>query len=215
MQTLNKHQILKQLNEQFGIKEIPKEINLIKLGEEKIFGFSGDLEILKKIERMKINIAGVGNYIAKEERGQIRLSIEGTHLFKEQISRNIFELNQEQKNQWMHGSEILLDNIKNTDEKLIADKVSKVCEEDNKQINKLDKDNLVLSKSSRKILTKSDLEQHNFANESEKQIKNKIKLKKGFLIMKYKDDFLGTGKASENKIGNFIPKNRRLKHANR
>jgi len=30
--------------------------------------------------------------------------------------------------------------------------------------------------------------------------------------MKYKNDFLGTGKASENKIGNFIPKNRRLKH---
>jgi len=35
--------------------------------------------------------------------------------------------------------------------------------------------------------------------------------KKGFLIMKYKDNFLGSGKASENKIGNFIPKNRRLK----
>lgn len=35
--------------------------------------------------------------------------------------------------------------------------------------------------------------------------------KKGFLIMKYKDDFLGAGKASEEKIGNFIPKSRRLK----
>ena len=28
--------------------------------------------------------------------------------------------------------------------------------------------------------------------------------------MKYKDDFLGSGKASEKKISNFIPKNRRL-----
>ncbi len=35
--------------------------------------------------------------------------------------------------------------------------------------------------------------------------------KKGFLVMKHNDDFLGCGKASENKIGNFIPKNRRLK----
>ena len=34
---------------------------------------------------------------------------------------------------------------------------------------------------------------------------------KGFVVMKFKDEFLGTGKASENKIGNFIPKNRRLK----
>ncbi len=36
--------------------------------------------------------------------------------------------------------------------------------------------------------------------------------KHGFLAMKYKDDFLGTGKASEEKIGNFIPKSRRLKN---
>lgn len=35
--------------------------------------------------------------------------------------------------------------------------------------------------------------------------------KKGFLVMKYKNDFLGTGKASEEKISNFIPKSRRLK----
>lgn len=35
--------------------------------------------------------------------------------------------------------------------------------------------------------------------------------KRGFLVMKYKDDFLGTGKASEEKITNFIPKSRRLK----
>ena len=36
--------------------------------------------------------------------------------------------------------------------------------------------------------------------------------KRGFLIMKYGNDFLGCGKASEEKIGNFVPKNRRLKN---
>ena len=35
--------------------------------------------------------------------------------------------------------------------------------------------------------------------------------KREFLIMKNNEDFLGTGKASEGKIGNFIPKNRRLR----
>ena len=35
--------------------------------------------------------------------------------------------------------------------------------------------------------------------------------KKGFVIIKYKEDMLGTGKASEEKIANFIPKSRRLK----
>jgi NOL1/NOP2/fmu family ribosome biogenesis protein len=36
--------------------------------------------------------------------------------------------------------------------------------------------------------------------------------KRGFLAIKYKDDFLGCGKASQEKIGNFIPKSRRLKN---
>jgi NOL1/NOP2/fmu family ribosome biogenesis protein len=35
--------------------------------------------------------------------------------------------------------------------------------------------------------------------------------KRDFLVMKYKEDFLGCGKASEEKIGNFIPKSRRLR----
>lgn len=34
---------------------------------------------------------------------------------------------------------------------------------------------------------------------------------RGIIIIRYRDEFLGSGKASENKIGNFIPKSRRLK----
>ena len=34
---------------------------------------------------------------------------------------------------------------------------------------------------------------------------------RGFVFIKYNEEFLGTGKASEKKISNFIPKNRRLK----
>lgn len=37
---------------------------------------------------------------------------------------------------------------------------------------------------------------------------------RGILIIKHKDDFLGSGKASEEKISNFIPKNRRLREKN-
>lgn len=35
--------------------------------------------------------------------------------------------------------------------------------------------------------------------------------KNDFLIMKYKGDFLGCEKASELKIGNYVPNNRRLR----
>ena len=35
---------------------------------------------------------------------------------------------------------------------------------------------------------------------------------RGFVAMKYQNDFLGCGKASEEKISNFVPKIRRLKN---
>jgi NOL1/NOP2/fmu family ribosome biogenesis protein len=150
LKILNKQEkeiITKKLKEQFGITSIPD--NLIMFGEEKIFLFTGDLKILEKLLKekdTKINIAGIGCYIAKDQQGNLRLSIEGTHFFKNQITKNIFEIDEKQKDLWMHGSQL-------------------------------------------------DIETG----------------KRGFVIIKYKKDFLGTGKASENKIGNFIPKNRRLK----
>ena len=37
---------------------------------------------------------------------------------------------------------------------------------------------------------------------------------RGIIVIKHKNNFLGCGKASENKIGNFIPKSRRLRSKN-
>jgi len=34
---------------------------------------------------------------------------------------------------------------------------------------------------------------------------------RGFVVIKYRDDLLGTGKLSQDKISNFIPKERRIK----
>ena len=143
-----KEKLLKKLNEQFGISDIPFKI--AHLGKERIILFSGDASedeifLIDDVAR----IEGVGVYFAKidEKTGDIRLSIEGTQLLKNQITKNIFELTEEQAEQWMMGQEL------------------------------------------------------NISAE-----------KKGFLVMKFKEDFLGTGKASENKIGNFVPKSRRLKY---
>lgn len=183
MKLINNKQIQKKLNEQFGIKEIPE--TLIKFGEEKIFTFSGDLKLLSKLQNIT-RVEGIGNYIAKEQNEQIRLSIEGTHLFKDQITKNIFELNKQQLKDWMHGSEILLDS-KNSED------------------GRGDLDNQ---------LSNSGRGGWGVAGGIPNVREENKKLKKGFVIMKYKDDFLGTGKASENKITNFIPKIRRLKHAN-
>jgi NOL1/NOP2/fmu family ribosome biogenesis protein len=91
-------------------------------------------------------VEGVGLYIAKEQPDGIRLSIEGSQLIGNQATKNVFEANQEQANQWMLGQEIQV------------------------------------------------------------EIKEK-----GFVIIKFKEDYLGTGKASQGRITNFVPKARRLK----
>jgi len=136
---------LEKLNEQFGITKLPGKIT--KIGKEKIFLFTGNLDEEKIMEMQKIiPIERIGIYFAKEFEGEYRLSIEATQILKDQITKNIIELDEEQKETWMMGHELLM---------------------------------------------KTD--------------------KKGFVIMKYKDDMLGTGKASEEKIANFIPKSRRLK----
>lgn len=145
-----KQEIEEKLNHQFGIENIPEKI--IMKGKEKLFLFSGSFtnEEIRKIEEITV-IEKIGVYFGKidERTKDIRLSIEGSQIFKNQINKNIFEIPEELVEPWMKGREL---NIKTG--------------------------------------------------------------KKEFLIMKYKNDFLGTGKASQEKIGNFIPKIRRLKEKN-
>ncbi|MEK6880044.1 MAG: hypothetical protein AABY22_10570 [Nanoarchaeota archaeon] len=134
-----------KLKDQFGISKLPDKI--LQTGKEKIRIFTGSFSE-KEIEKLSktTHIEGIGLYIAKEENNQLRISIEGTHLLKDQIKRNIFELNEQQKEEWLQGQ---------------------------------------------------DLQIHTG--------------KKGVFIMEYNGDFIGSGKISEEKISNFIPKGRRIK----
>ncbi|MFA4953300.1 MAG: hypothetical protein WC584_03685 [Candidatus Pacearchaeota archaeon] len=174
-----KKEIEKKLNEQFGIKEIPGII--LQRGEERLFLFQGSLSEKQIYElEQTIPIERIGVYFAKlvEEKDgktKIRLSIEGTQIFSSQINKNIFELNDNQVEDWMKGNELLSDNI-----------------------NKESKESLGVG--GRGVAVGQELIQ-----------KNGWGTYRGFLVMKYKNNFLGCGKASENKISNFIPKNRRLK----
>jgi len=141
-----KAEIEKQLEKQFGIKQIPGMI--VQRGEERLFLFSGSFSE-KDIEKLETCafIERMGVYFAKIIGNDIRLSIEGSQILKKQITKNIFELNSKEAEEWMMGRELPIKTGKH-----------------------------------------------------------------GFLIMEHDSDFLGTGKASEEKIGNFIPKNRRLKN---
>ena len=144
-----KKEIENQLNNQFGIKTILGTITM--KGSERLFLFQGELnnEEIKQFESI-MPIERVGVYFAKlsDNAEGIRLTLEGSQILGKQATKNIFELNKEQVENWMKGQEL---DVKTEKEKT------------------------------------------------------------GFYLMKYKDSFLATGKVSENKIGNFVPKERRLK----
>src|SRR3989344_429602 len=102
-----KKEIVKKLNEQFGINEISGIIT--RMGKERLFLFSGSFNNneISKLEKI-VNIERVGVYFAKlvPDENKIRLNIEGTQLLKDQIKKNIFELKSEQVEQWMRGQEL-------------------------------------------------------------------------------------------------------------
>ena len=140
-----KKKIERQLDAQFGIKQIHGLI--IQRGEERLFLYQGSLskEDIKKLD-YSVPIERIGIYFAKIIHDDLKLSIEGTQILKDQITKNIFVLNEEEAEEWMTGTDL--------------------------------------------------------------QIKTG---KRGFIVMKYENDFLGCGKASDEKIGNYIPKSLRLR----
>ena len=141
-----KKEIKIKLNKQFGVKEI--QGMLIKFGKDRIFFFSGKLKENEiRIIESEIPIERIGVYFARIMNDFPKLSIEGTQILKEQITKNIFELDEKQLKNWMSGRDLMISTGQ-----------------------------------------------------------------RGFLVMKYKEEVLGCGKASEQKISNFIPKMRRLKN---
>ena len=146
---LSRHEkdlLIEQLKNRFGIEKLP--YLLFKTGKEKIRAFSGHLsrdELNTLFKTATVEIIGI--YLVKEEKkNEARLSLDANHLLHEQISKNIFILDEQQAKKWMKGEDIYVD---------------------------------------------KDLF--------------------GFYILKNDNDFMGCGKASQGRMINFIPKERRVR----
>ena len=139
-----KKRIIEKLNSQFGIENLP--YLFLKFGQDKIRIYSGNLS---KIElnylEKNIRIENIGLYFAREQEDGIRLTIDGIQLIKNQIIKNILEINDNEAIEWLKGR---------------------------------------------------DLE---------------IKTDKSFKIIKNKNEFIGCGKSTGEKITNFIPNERRIR----
>ncbi len=103
-----KKKILSQLNEQFGITSLPHL--LIRFGKEKIRAFSGNLSAdeLRTLDKyLRIETAGI--YIAKQHPEGIRLTIDGVSLFKNQITKNILEIDNKEAMEWFKGNDLIME----------------------------------------------------------------------------------------------------------
>jgi len=140
----DKKRILEKLEKQFGIKKVPQLI--ILFGKEKLRLYSGNLlkEELYHLNN-EIRIENIGLYFAKYENDDIRLTLDGIQIFKEQITKNILELTEEQTLEWFKGNDL------------------------------------------------------------------QIQTDYSWKILKHKNEFIGCGKSTGEKITNFMPKERRIK----
>jgi NOL1/NOP2/fmu family ribosome biogenesis protein len=100
-----KKKIVKQLQEQYGISEIPHLF--LKFGKEKIRIYSGNFSREELIELQKnLRLENMGLYLATQHQEQFRLSLDALQVFKEQITKNILELNDKQTEQWFKGQDL-------------------------------------------------------------------------------------------------------------
>lgn len=105
-----KRRLVEKLNERFGIKEIPGI--LIETGKEKVRGFSGSMtrEEIKELGEIA-NVEIIGLYLFKSEEVGLRLSLDGTHFFANQIIKGVIELSDSELESWMNGFDLIIENL--------------------------------------------------------------------------------------------------------
>ena len=96
-----------------GMKKIPQL--LIKDMNKKLYAYSGDLSTEQIMEIWRLfPIEKVGLYVGDDmvnRNGvhEFRISIDGMHLWKEQLSERIIQLTEKQEEDWFKGKNIELD----------------------------------------------------------------------------------------------------------
>ncbi len=96
--------ILAQLEEQYGIKEIPG--TLIQAGDQKLRLFSANMPIEQLTTLNDLtNIENMGMYFLREEH-DIRLSFDTPHLLKKEITKSILDISEDEYKIWIRGNDI-------------------------------------------------------------------------------------------------------------
>lgn len=96
-------QIRKQLEEQFGITNIPDNIYFCVKERDNVYITNKDLF---DIDRFELRTSSFGLHFGSYEEEGFLLSIEGSQLVGEQATKNVIEITDEQKETWLTGEGI-------------------------------------------------------------------------------------------------------------
>ena len=95
-----------------GMKKIPQM--LVRSGKERVRAFSGEMdrEAIMNIWHL-LPIEGIGLYVGKDMVNrsgvrEVRLSLDGMHAWKDQLTKKNFVLTEEQEETWFKGENIEL-----------------------------------------------------------------------------------------------------------
>ncbi len=107
LKILNKKEIrniLKKLEEHFGIRKIDLDYGFLQNKEGKIFLISKDIS---KLDINKLRINSLGLYFVKLDNG-IRLTIEGSQLIGNIATKNIVEISNNNIMEWLTGNDLYI-----------------------------------------------------------------------------------------------------------
>src|SRR3989344_781726 len=100
-----KKKILEGLENLYGITSLPYV--LAEAGKKKIRAFSGTMSKEEIQELTEItNVEVIGMYILSRKDDDLRINFDALPLFKDQISKSILEINDQQFESWIRGQDL-------------------------------------------------------------------------------------------------------------
>ena len=97
-------EILKKLKDNWGAEINDDEFAFLMNGKNRFFIVSRDIE---KLELPRLRINNVGIYFGElTDRGEFRLTIEGSAIVGKKATKNIVDISKEQARQWFKGEDL-------------------------------------------------------------------------------------------------------------
>ncbi|MGV8162640.1 MAG: hypothetical protein ACP5N2_04900 [Candidatus Nanoarchaeia archaeon] len=103
-------EIMKQLKDQFDLDE-KLDFVFLRNNKEKVYVTTRSIE---NIDLNSLRIDSLGLYFGKYYNDGFRLTIEGAQLIADKCKKNVIEISQEQKHEWLLGKDIKIEGHENS-----------------------------------------------------------------------------------------------------